>query len=153
MTSGEGPLFPPCPRESVVTTSHAFLRLLNSVCGDGRKAACHGVEGITIAQLLMTEAVFEQPSYGGHIRGAPGHEDGVHSLYRHTSVFEGEVDRGANPLDIGCNPGLEIRAGHIGADVQVARLEQVNKILDLLRSLCVPNQLTQFAEGAGVFEK
>jgi hypothetical protein len=33
------------------------------------------------------------------------------------------------------------------------RFDQMNEILDLLRSLGVPHELTQFAEGAGVFEK
>jgi hypothetical protein len=32
-----------------------------------------------------------------------------------------------DPLDVGRNPGLEIRAGHIGADVQVARLEMKSR--------------------------
>src|ERR1700733_9754117 len=85
-------------------------------------------------------------------------------------------------LGDGRKTGLEIRARHVGADVQVARLEmesrpfrrrelqlgfgyglvklvaqirfdQVSEILNLLRSLGVPHELTQFAEGAGVFEK
>ena len=106
----------------------------------------------------------------------------VDGLYGHIGAFEGDVDRGANPLDVGRDPGLEIRAGHLGADVQASRLEmksrpfrrrelqlgfgnglvklvaqvrldQLNEILDLLRSLSVPHELTQFAEGAGVFEK
>src|ERR1700733_13194523 len=156
-----------------------LLRLTNAVLGDGRKTACDRVEGIAVTQLLLTKALFEQPSYRGHIGGASRHEDRVDG---HIGAFEGDVDRGADPLDVGRNPGLEISAGHVGADVQVARLEmksrsfrrrelqlgfgyglvklvaqirfdQMNEILDLLRSLGVPHELTQFAEGAGVFEK
>ena len=159
-----------------------LLRLTNAVLGDGRKTACDRVEGIAVTQLLVTKALFEQPSYRGHIGGAPRHEHGVHGFDCHIGAFEGDVDRGADPLDVGRNPGLEIRAGHVGADVEVARLEmksrpfrrrelqlgfgnglvelvaqirldEVDEILDLLRSLGLPYELTQFAEGAGVFEK
>ena len=79
--------------------------------GDGRKTTCDRVEGIAVTQLLVTKALFEQPSYRGHIGGAPRHEDGVHGLDCHIGAFEGDVDRGADPLDVGRNPGLEIRAG------------------------------------------
>ena len=74
--------------------------------GDGRKTACDRVEGIAVTQLLVTKALFEQPSYRGHIGGAPRHEDGVHGLDCHIGAFEGDVDRGANPLSL---PGGETR--------------------------------------------
>ena len=99
-----------------------------------------------------------------------------------SALVEGDVDREADPLDVGRNPGLEIRAGLVRLDVQVGRLEmksrpfhcrklqlgfgyglvklvaqirfdQMNEVLELLRSLGVPHELTQLAEGTGVFEK
>src|SRR6202020_1831255 len=103
------------------------LLLTNAVLGDGRKTACDRVEGIAVTQLLLTKALFEQPSYRGHMRGASRHEDGVHGLDCHIGAFEGDVDRDADALDVGRNPGLEIRAGHVGADVQVARLEMKSR--------------------------
>lgn len=166
--------------ERINLLSFGLVRLTNAVFGDGRKTACDRVEGIAVAELFVIKALFEQPSYRGHIGGASRHEDRVHGLDCRTGAFEGDVDRGADPLDIARNPDLEIRACHVGTDIQVARFEmksrlfrlrelqlgfgyglvklvaqvrfdKVNEILDLLRSLGVPHELTQFAEGVGVF--
>ena len=123
------------------------------------EAARHFRKAHSLYKARVPDSASQHAEAGHHWAKAASEAEAKHGLYEDISPIERESNKRLHRTDgtqAGPDPAVQREIKNQGilqraTAMASKRRKQVDEILDLLRSLGLPHEPTQFAEGAGVF--